>query len=325
MNLARIPLAGLIGATLLLAGCRSLPDTQPFTDATISLRAAVGTGGKSTLSELRRLKFADSDNGRALRAKVRDFETQWKARENLMKAMSDYATSLQEIASAGRQGEESVKKLTGATQVFLGAVGAAGLTGSAAGLVGDVVNYAGGMVLRAQAAKSLEASLADLQPAIDRVAELLAADAADLKVIAAACFEQQERMLDDRDATELAVWFSLQDQKDAVLQSLRPKLEAGSLASDEGKPFMARLAQLEELEAGLRPWRTGYENELRGIRERHRLTDAMLEEMQAAFSTWAATHGKLLTAVRTKRIPSTTELTDAARRIHELVDRYRKL
>jgi hypothetical protein len=317
----RVILAGLIGATLLHAGCRTLPDTQPFTDATISLRAAVSTGGKSTVSELRRLKFADTEKDRMLREKVRDFETQWKARDNLMKAMSDYATSLQEIASAGKQGEESVRKLTGATQVFLGAVGAAGLTGPAAVLVGDVVNYGGGMVLRAQAAKSLEASLADLQPVIDRVAELLVADAADLKEIATACFDQQVYMLDERDATELAVWSSLQDQKDAVLKSLRPKLEAGNFTSDAG----ARLAQLEELEAGLRPWRTGYENERRGIRERHRLTDAMLEEVQTAFPTWAATHGKLLTAVRTKRIPSTTELTDAARRIHELVDRYRKL
>lgn len=317
----------LLAAALLLAGCQSLPDTQPFTDATISLRSAVGTSGKAALTELKALKFKESDERARLREQVKQLEAAWKTRENVMKAMSDYATSLQAIVDAGKKGEESVKQLTGAAQTFLGAVGAAGMTGPAAALVGDAVNFAGGFVIRAQAAKSLEQAMVDLQPAITRTAELMAADALDLRGMLDLCYEQQERMLDDEDenAASLAFWSSLQRERNDVIREVRTKLDDKKLADEAGKAALARLAQLDELIAGLKPWRESYVAKVAHIREQQRLSSALMDEMQAGFGVWAATHHKLHVAVQTKRPPTTAELTDTAKRIHDLIERFRQL
>jgi hypothetical protein len=51
----------------------------------------------------------------------------------------------------------------------------------------------------------------------------------------------------------------------------------------------------------------------------------LIVETQVALQDWATAHAQLLAAVRTKRAPSIAELSAAAERIRELVQKFRNL
>jgi hypothetical protein len=85
------------------------------------------------------------------------------------------------------------------------------------------------------------------------------------------------------------------------------------------------LKRIEELLALAEQWHTGYDAQQAAIAERGRLGAEMIATTRDALGDWAAAHAKLLDAVRTKRAPNVADLVDAAKRIQDLVARYRQL
>lgn len=316
--MARLNGLFLIAAALLLAGCPSLPDTQPFTDATVGLRGAVASSGTAVVAELKR----NPVDGMA--AQGAGLEKAWQVRTKAMTALVDYANSLQAIADSGRKGEESAQKLADAATTLVQTLGAANLAASsAAGLAIDTFKFANGQIARARAAKSLEAALAEMQPAIERIAELLAADLTDLDTIVQAAIDAQHDRLERDNQSEI-------NYRQRLLAARRNLMGKAANQLDQGVNPTALaggddLKRTDELLAANEAWRTAYTAQQAAIAERGRLASEMIGAAQAAFADWTAAHARLLAAVRARRIPSMAELTDAAKRIRDLVDRYRKL
>ncbi|MBI2516551.1 MAG: hypothetical protein HYV95_06505 [Opitutae bacterium] len=316
--MARLTSVPFLAAALLLAGCPSLPDTQPFTDATVGLRSAVAASGTAVVAELKR----NPVDGMA--AQGASLEKAWQVRTKAMSALVDYANSLQAIADSGRKGEESAQKLADAATTLVQTLGAANLAASAgASLAIDTFKFANGQIARARAAKSLEAALAEMQPAIERIAELFAADLTDLDTLVQTTIDAQRDRLERDNQSEI----NYRRRLLAARRSLMAK--AASQLDEQVKPTALAgsddLKRADELLAANEAWHTAYAAQQAAIAERGRLAAEMLGAAQAAFADWTAAHARLLAAVRAKRLPSMAELTAAAKRIQELVDRYRKL
>lgn len=316
--MVRSPRVILLAATLLLAGCPSLPDTKPFSDATTSLRSAVVSSGTAVVAELKRNPIE------GMAAHGATLEREWKVRAQLMSALADYAHSITAIADAGNKGAESAQKLADAANTLAQTLGAANLATSAgATLAIDTFKFVNEQIARARAAKSLDAALTEMQPAIERIAELLAADLTALdEAMQIAIVAQQDKLAQDNQAE-----INYRRRLIAVRQQLMGKA-ANELADDTAPTKVTiadELKRTDELLAVAEQWRTDYEAQQAAIARRGRLGTEMIATTRDALGDWAAGHAKLLAAVRTKRAPNVVDLVAAAKRIQDLVARYRQL
>lgn len=316
--MTRICGAASLAAALLLAGCQSLPDTQPFTDATVSLRSAVAAGGTAVVAELKRSPVAGMDT------QAEALDRAWQIRTKTMTALVDYAHSLQAIVNAGNKGETSAQKLADAANTLLQTLGPANLAATAGGTLAlDTFKFAFGQIARARAAKSLEVALAEMQPAIDRIAELFAADLADLDLLVQVAIDSQRDRLADENQSQIGYRRQiLATQKD--LQNIT----AGELAARKAPNQLSKtedLKRLDELLAAQATWYADYTARQSATAARGRAASEMAGVTRLAFADWAAAHAQLLAAIRARRTLSVAELAEATKRIHALVDRYREL
>lgn len=307
-----------VAAALLLAGCQSLPDTQSFTDGTIALRHAVAASGGAVVAELKTSPQAD------VVALGSDLEKSWQVRTRTMSALVAYAQSLQAITSAGRKGEESARSLAAAGTTLVQTLGlAVPGAGSAGTLAVDTLTYAYGQIAKARAAKSLEAALAEMQPAVERIAEMLGQDLRDLDELAGdAHLLQRGRLMR---ATEGPRKF-----REALLASRTSLLDATAAELAGGTPAhqLSRADELKALDELIAREATGYAEftaHAAALDARRRTITELTAAAQLALADWAAVHGKLLAAVRARTVPSADELIASAQRVQALVDRYRNL
>lgn len=308
----------LAGLTIGFAGCASLPDAQPFTDATVGLRRAVVSSGSAVVAEMRSAKLSTA----ATQAKK--LEEAWATRNRAMTALVEYAHSLQRIADAGRSGAASAMKLAEAANGLTQSLGAASLGASAAGaLAVDTFAYAYGQIARARAAKSLDTAMSEVQPAIDRLTVLFAADLRALDETVTLAIRAQRDALEDANQNELGFRRQLTSTQRALMRSIRAELGEDRKSTEVRR--VDELARVTQLLAENEAWNSGYENEQAAISQRGRLAHEIIAATQAAFADWATAHARLLVAVKSKRIPSVGELLEATARINDLVERYRYL
>jgi len=308
----------IVSSLALLSGCQSLPDIQPFTDATVGLRSAVAASGTSVVAELRQTPLA----GVATEAKK--LEEAWKARNDAMSALVDYANSLQAIVDSGKKGEESVQKLADAANTLAGSLGIANLAASAAGtLATDAVKYVYGQIAKARAAKSLEAALSEIQPAIEQMTKLLTLDLKNVDDILILADQAELDTLASGNQREIAYRRQLLLTRGQLMSATVEELSAGKKPAELTRAD--DLARISELLAKTDAWNLDYEQKQAAIKTRGRAAHELIAAANQALPDWAAAHAKLLAVVSAKRPPSVTELTDAATHIRDLVDRYRKL
>jgi hypothetical protein len=303
---------------LLLSGCRSLPDASPFADATVGLRNAVTMGGNAVVAELKRSPVEGMD------AQASSLEQAWTGRTKAMAALVEYARSLQAITSAGENGAESVQKLATAAETLAQTLGAASFAaGSVGQLATDTLKFLGEQIIRARAARTLETALAEMQPAIDRIAELFAADLADLgAVIEVAIDSQRDRFADENQGPLFYRKQLLATQADLM------KIIATDLKNGKSPTELARTDELRKVDDLLQaqaPWYAAYSDRQESIAARGRMSAELMGTIRIAFTEWAAAHAQLLAAIRTKRAPAAAELIETSHRIHDLVLRYRQL
>lgn len=308
----------LLALSLLLAGCGSLPDTQPFTDATANLRSAVASSGTAVVTELKRSPIG------GMNAQAGSLEKAWQVRTRVMSSLVDYAASVAAIADAGKKGEESVKKLTDAATTLVQTLGAANLAASAGtSLAIDAIQFAHGQIARARALRSLEPALAEIQPAIQRLAELMAADFADLDAIVQVALDAQHDRLEADNQNEIGYRKSLLAARRSLMGKASNQLGSGT--SPAAISVGDELKRADEMLAANDAWHVAYSAKQDQVAQRRRAASDLIGAAQVALADWAAAHNKLLGAVRAKRTLDVAELTASAKRIHELIDRYRKL
>ncbi len=316
--MARMTWLLLCGALGLLAGCRSLPDTQPFTDATGSLRSAIATTGTTVVAELKQTPLP------GVAAQADKLEKAWATRNAAMSALVEYANSLQAIVDSGKKGAESVGKLLDAAGTLTDALKVTNpLAGEAGTLAADTIKYAYGLIAQARAAKSLEAALTEIQPAIDRLAQLLSADLQNCNDIITVASKAEHDALDFDSQREIAYRKQLLASRGLAMTSM-----AGELAADKKPADLTKggdLDRLAELLAKNDTWNADYAQKQAAIAARGRAAHELIGTAAAAIPAWASAHAQMLRTVSTKRPPNVTELTDAVTHIRDLVDRYRKL
>ncbi len=310
---AQLTLAGW-----LLAGCASLPDVQPFTDATVSLRSAVASSGAAVVGELQRVEIP------GVKANANALETAWVERNKLFTSLVDYANSLQGIVDAGKAGAESAGALAGSVKKLAAAAGIVQPgAGEAAAVVTETAQFVYEQIAKARAAASLEKALAELQPAIQRIAEKVASDLKDLDEIIRAASKAQTSALQISYQRETEYRDQLLESRKTIHAQLQQALKAGQSPSTLNDA--AELKKLDELLASAEKACDPLNTQLSIVNERERLGRQLITEIRSGLADWAAAHSRMLTAVRTKRVPSAAELAQAAERIKKLVEKFEKL
>lgn len=87
----------------------------------------------------------------------------------------------------------------------------------------------------------------------------------------------------------------------------------------------AELKRADELLQAADAWYLPLDTQLKEIGAREKVARQLIAETQVGLQDWAVAHGQVLSAVRTKRPPSVAELSEAAQRIRDLVQKYRNL
>jgi len=236
----------------------------------------------------------------------------WKARIKAMTALLRYAQSLDAIAAAGRSGAESAGEVAASVQGLAEAAGIA-IPGSAEALAvaTDAAKFIYGQLATIRAAHQLAEALDDAQPAIERIAEVLRKDLADLDVVA--------------QASDAATAVNLADEYNK-LNSDRKSILLAMKALNPAKPEdRAEYETLTELLASIGPRYDAYQKELQAVEDRLNAVRAVIDATGRALDEWAAAHANLASAVRNKRLVGAQSLMASATELRELVKRMRDL
>jgi hypothetical protein len=302
----------------LLAGCATLPDVRPFADATISLRSAVAASGTEVVDELSNVEIEGA------RAEAKKLEAAWREHNKLLAALVEYANSLQAIVDSGNNGAESVKTIAASVSKLAQVANIAQPGSGAAGaLVTETASFVYGQIAKARAASSLEKALAEVQPAIERIAEVMSDDMGSMNDLVRVAAQAQRDALQFSEAAPLGYRKQLQKRRNALQDQVSAALREGKKPSEIAEA--SELERVNQLLAAAEPWNDSFQKQIDVIALRERLTHQLISETRSAFGDWAAVHSRLLAAVRTKRIPSATEIVEAAERIRDLVNKFKAL
>lgn len=305
-------------ALLFLTGCRSLPDVQPFTDATIGLRSAVASSGAAVVGELGQVEITGA------KEEVGKLKDAWAERNRLFTALVQYANSIQSIVDAGRGGAAAAQGLADSLQRLANTAGLVQPgTGEAAAIVKDAAVFVWDQIARVRAASSLEKALVAAQPAIERIVVVMGDDLKDLDSLARIACAAQRNGLKQANAVRLAYRERLTGSRDGLFERLNAALAEGKSASQLPEP--AELKHLEELLANTDSWYGPLAADLEAISAREQVTRELIAATRSALDDWGAVHARLLTAVRARRLPSAAELVQSAERIRDLVTRLQDL
>ncbi len=341
ISLLLSPLLGLAG--LLLAGCRTLPDLQPFAGSTAQLASSVRGAGKSTSADAQALLEAYRDDARQVRqeegpAAAADLEATveklggataklqaaWGANVKMMEAVEGYSASLAQIAAAGKSGQASATAVGESLKSLLDAAGTAFPGGDA---VLGLAAKAYGQIAEARAAASLEQALAQAQPAIDEVARLLTANlenlgqtnralARELTAIHTDAARAQFNVGRERGLLRLAVAAhdELRLSVQAALKNSDPAAREKALAE-----IVARSRQLEDFIAVSRAKLAPVDTAVTAARARGERQGKFITAAIVATEEWAVYHRRLLAALRDKQVPSAQALLAAAHDVRDLL------
>jgi hypothetical protein len=314
-KLARVSRVGLgvvlLFATWVLTGCHSLPDVQPFADATSKLRHTVASTGDNAVNQLSGQATLNEGDTNAVQL-AKDLRQNWDKRNQVMAALDDYAAALTGVVQAGNSGADTaqaVGKAVGELANSLNVAFPGG--GTAASSVTQLASDLFAIAAREWAAHVLAERLKELDPVIQSVAAVLAIDLGNLESITWAARMNALTQLASSNS-DLA---RINDLKRRRLQASSDLLHTQSL--DE------RLKLLQEIEQALEmaTKTPGYADYLKGIADVERAADeqrAILEQAVLLIHAWAGAHHQMLLAVEQKRAPSLQELVQVANDLQEV-------
>lgn len=290
-------------AAALVQGCGSLPDTGSFVDASVQLRSALASSGAVVAGELDRAKQKDEAR------KLRDL---WGRVNGAADAMAAYSESVGGIVSAGKAGSESVRqiadagaKLASAVNVVLGPS-----VQGAARLVGEAYNK----IAEARAAKALDEALQNMQPAVERVSELVVLQLDDLHVILVNSSALVTDAIEDPYSKEISYLNQLRDER-RELYARRPFSAATS----------QQLQQLDAAERTIRAKLEPMEKQKGAAEERLKTGRALIATARQAVMDWSSTHHQLLGAARAGRNVDPRALLQTITELRELLRKAREL
>ena len=320
-------------ACLLTSGCTSLPDAQPFADASVRMQGAVSQSGRAVVQELRQLGWAN-DQASAL-------EEAWQHRIAAVDAVVRYSNSVAAIVAAGKKGGESVSALAGSLESLASAAGIA-LPGEAViGVVTDTAKFIGAQIALVRASSSLKQALAQSQPAVDRLTAILTEDQRDLEAIMLTANSAVTSKIKFERNVEIGYLTDLESERKTLYgvigesgQQSCPELTkalrnspgtSGATCSVLGQVAELRISEISTLIAETADWRVPMEQNLADAELRLGLGLSLIQESQAAIETWGIAYHQLSAAVASGGRIDPVALNDSVVTINQLVRRMREL
>lgn len=301
-------------ASALLFACAPLPNAQPFAAATAELSSAVKASGRTAADELRLMT-----NGEARAAQL---EAAWKVRVAVMDSMVLYADSLVDLVESSNQAGSAAAALADKVGNLAMAAGIINPAAGASVKVGaDVAKLVWTNIARARGAASLKESLVAAQPAIEIIADTIAADNADLrKAVDAALANQESQALPA--ASPLNEIVGLRENS--------AKIKAGIIkrATSAGAPSLAsvqgELDAIDRLLASSQPEFDAYQRSIDSARARHRIVRDLLATTDDAIARWGVAHRQLAQALEKGRGIDMSALADAVVDIRNIIKKVRE-
>ena len=293
---------------VILVGCASLPEVGPFVDATVELRSAVVASGSTVVAELRLMPDGDVLASRLAQ--------EWATRAQAVDALVIYAESLRTIIKAGQQGRQAARALADSVTGLAQGVGVVVPAAGALPVAVDAATFVYSHIALIRASNSLEEALVNAQPAVKRIAMILAQDlrAVDA-ILQTANVDIQQRML----ITHQVEW-KFRDDLLAEQQTLYKKARSERTAADE-----ARLLAIDQLLTSTKVWHDPLQSKVAQTEQRLRVGRHLIDAAIQITEQWAAGHEQLVFAVRDRRTINPQALVQAAVDIRDLIKRIREL
>jgi len=313
-----------LGTAFVLSGCHSLPDMQPFADATSKLRHTFASSGNDAVSQVTLIGEQNSatvPNARDIaRNLAKELATDWEARNKAMEALDGYAAALSSVVQAGNEGAKSVQAVGAAAGKLAASLNVAFPGGGEAAssltqLAGDLFAIAA----REWAAHVLIDRLTELDPKIQQVAVGLAADLGNLKNIAWASKSQALGTLAAHSDDLVRVNDLIKKRKEAAAGILHAPL----VGSNTEPGLSDRLKLLRDINETLdleikAPGYSDYARSVANIEKTYQDQAAVMDQAVLLLHAWAGAHHQMLLAIQKKRSPSLQELTQVASDLQEV-------
>ncbi len=301
----------------LLSGCATLPDLTPYRDATMQLRSAVLAGGSAVQSGLDAAAGsyeAGDPAAQRIRESSQKFATDWKARIEAADALVAYADAVADIARSATEGAGAARSLADSLGKLATGVGIVLPPSGTVAAATDAAAFVYGHIAAVRAAQSLDQALQSAQPAVDRVATMLALDLQASQDILRASHRLQRDALVLKYNEEMGYLKALTSERKQIYgrASLRPEDEQ-------------RLKKIGELYEATRVWREPMEKNLAEMESTLRVRVGLIKATQTAVAEWAAAHRNIAAAVREKRSVKVEALVQATLEAREIVRRLRAL
>jgi len=297
-------LAG-IGACVLTvsSGCATLPDAGKLADASVQLRSAIVAGGSAVTLELE----AAGDSARAT-----EFRNAWATPDRSALALVAYAEAAAGIVKSGAEAGESVRRLADAGTQLASGVGIALPAAGALTAGVDLAAWVYQQIALSRASKSLEESLARMQPAVDRITELIGKQLDDAQAILVNANKIAETKLRAKFQTETGYLLALGKERQA-LYLVTPLTAANA----------QRLEQIDRIERTVAAKLEPMDLERKSSSARVKQGSLLIVGARVAVADWAGAHRQLLLAVREGRTVDPRALLQSIAELRELVNKVR--
>jgi hypothetical protein len=172
-------LVTLVVISSLLCACTSIPDIQPFANATATMATALNKGFAHTENQLSVLQAENPDLEDEAEESLNELRKKWKPSKEAINALVAYTDSLAALANAGKTGREAANKLTNSFEGLYNAVAQLFPIPVLPGAVKtafDAIGAVNGVIARMRAKKALKEAAEEAAPAVKTIAEVLAAN-----------------------------------------------------------------------------------------------------------------------------------------------------
>jgi len=285
------------------AGCATPPDAGRLADASAQLRSAIAASGSTVAFELD--AAGESERARQLR-------DAWAAPDRSAVALSQYSDAVAGIIRSGREGGDTVRRLADAGVQLASGVGIALPAAGAVAAGVDLAAYVYQQIALARSAASLEQSLARMQPAVDRIADVIGQQLDDAQAILVNANKVAEVRMRDQFSDETGYLLALRKERQALYR-VTPLTTANA----------ERLLQIDKVErtvtSRLEPMDA--ERKASSIRVRNALL--LIAATRQAVIDWAGAHRQLLAAVRDGSAVDPHALLQSVVDVRELIRKVR--
>jgi hypothetical protein len=294
---------GVACAVALSTGCATLPDAGKLADASVQLRTAINAGGSAVVLELE----AAGDPEHATQ-----FRKAWATSDRSALALAGYAEAVAGIVKAGNEAGESARRLADAGAQLANGVGIALPAAEALEAGVDLGAWIYKQIAVARASKSLEESLANMQPAVDRVADVIGKQLEDAQIVLVSANQIADAKLRDRFSTETGYLIALAKERQALYQ-VTPLTTANA----------QRLEQIERVERTVAVKLEPMDTERKASAARLKQASLLITGARIAVADWADAHRQMLVAVREGRTVDPRALLQSVAELRDLVNKLR--